>query len=220
MLKRSFLVVSLLALSVSSVSAQLTGPTGRANSWEITVQTRYAGEQTHNGTTNTSAQMEADLGWGIGAGYNLNERFNLGFLVTWRSANYTATVVSEVDPEDTMIYSNWLDADTLALTADWNVLSKRLTPYVNGALGWTLINTNIPANIYSGCWWDPWYGYVCASDVETYGADVFSYAIGVGARLEVSDNVFFRVGYEYDGLNHDGTDGINAFRLDLGFTAR
>jgi opacity protein-like surface antigen len=141
-------------------------------------------------------------------------------LATWRSANYTATVVSEADPEDTRIYSNWLEVSTLALTADWNVLSKRLTPYVNGALGWTLINTNIPADIYSGCWWDPWYGYVCASDVATYGSDVFSYGIGVGARLEVSDSVFFRVGYEYDGINHEGTDGINVFRLDLGLTMR
>ena len=79
--------------------------------------------------------MEADLGWGFEFGYNINERFNVGFLTTWRSATYLATSISAEDPGNTSSYSNWLQSTTMAISADWNILPRRFTPYVSGALG-------------------------------------------------------------------------------------
>jgi opacity protein-like surface antigen len=208
----------LLILSTTAVNAELKGPTSRGQNWDFTIQTRYAGEQYRAGEGGTSVNMEADLGWGFEFGYNLNESFNIGFLATWRSANYLATGVSGENSDNTQTYSNWLEATTMAITADWNILPRRITPYVSGALGWTLFDTNVPANVYSGCWYDPWLGYICSSSVATYGSDAFSYAVGVGLRLEVTETVFLRGGYEYDGMDLDGADGVNIFRLDIGFS--
>ena len=220
MIKRCLFMIALVAVSASAARAQMSGPTSRARLWDFSVQTRYVGEQTRDGAAGSGVSIESDLGWGLGFGYNVNERFDVGLFFSWRSANYTATVVPEINPEDTQTYSNWLDTSTLAVSADWNILPKRFTPYVSGALGWTLMNTNIPADVYAGCWYDPWYGYVCAGDVATYGVDVFSYSIGAGVRLEVSQAVFIRVGYDYNGIDLEGADGLNIFRVDAGITMR
>jgi opacity protein-like surface antigen len=221
MFNRCLLLFAFAVVSASTAHAQLGNPTSRARLWDFSVQTRYVGEQTHDGEGETSASVEADLGWGIGFGYNVNERFNVGLFFNWRSANYAATVVPEASlDEEGTTYSSWLDASTIALSADWNILPKRFTPYVSGAVGWSLIDTNIPADVYGGCWYDPWYGYVCAGDVSTYGTDAFSYSLGAGVRVELGEAAYVRIGYDYNGIDLEGTEGLDVFRLDLGFTMR
>lgn len=220
MVKRCMLFIALTAVFANTASAQLNNPTRRARLWDFTIQTRYAGDQTFEGTNLSEARIESDLGWGMGFGYNVNERVNVGFAFTWRSTPYTATVVADVDPREAQDYSSWLDASTVALGADFNLLPKRFTPYVSGGIGWTFIDSNIPADLYQGCWWHPWYGYMCGTAVSTYGTDEFSYSIGVGLRLELSEMFFVRVGYDYNGVNIDGADGLDIFRLDAGFTLR
>jgi hypothetical protein len=42
----------------------------------------------------------------------------------------------------------------------------------------------------------------------------------VGLRLEIVESAFLKIGYEYDGVSHEGTDGVNIFRFDLGFAMR
>jgi opacity protein-like surface antigen len=220
MVKRCLLFLVLMSLAAGAAIAQINGPTSRAECWDFSVQTRYVGGQDINGRERSHTAIEPDMGWGLGFGYNLDDRFNLGFLVNWRSTNYTSTVVSALDPSDTRQYSNWMETGTFAITGDWNVLPTRITPYVGGALGWSIIDTNIPGDIYAGCWYDPWLGYICATDVYTYGADVFSYSVGVGMRLELSEAFFVRVGYDYNGVDLDGSDGLHVFRVDAGITAR
>ncbi len=220
MARRIILMVSLLVLISTAGNAVENNPTLRGETWDFTIQTRYSGTQSHTGDGGSSSEIESDLGWGLGFGYNVNERFNIGFAMTWRNPNYTATVVADEAPDDPGVYSNWLDMGTIALTAEWNILPKKFTPYVNGAIGWTLVNTNIPADMYSGCYYDPWYGYVCGSSYSTYGSDAMSYSIGLGLRLEVNDAAFVRVGYEYDGVSHEGTEGVSIFRVDVGFALR
>lgn len=219
MARRIMLVLLVLLVSAGSALAE-NGPTNRDKTWDFTIQTRYSSSQNHTGEGGSSAELESDLGWGLGFAYNIQENFNIGFAMTWKNANYTATYVPEVAPDETGTYSNWMDMGTLALTANWNVLKKRFTPYVNGAIGWTLLDTNVPADLYSGCYYDPWWGYVCGTTASTYGIDAMSYSIGVGLRLEIAESAFLKIGYEYDGVDVDGMDGANIFRFDLGFALR
>ena len=156
-------------------------------------------------------------GWGFGFGYHAHENFTAGFLFSWRSVNYDAKVVRADNPEQIDRYSNFLDVGTVALTAEWNMLKKSITPYVNGAVGWTMLDTNVYAGSGgSYCWWDPWYGYICDTYANTYGTDAASYVVGAGLRWELSEVVFLRGGYEHGWIDVDKAVGFDMFRLDIG----
>ncbi len=212
---RLIVLVALVAASATAAHAQLTGPTQRAERWDYSLQTRYTGSHSYDGERGSKISFNDDLGWGFGFGYNMDDRFTVGGIISWRSVNYIATGIAEDEPDDSFDYSNWMDTGTLAAYGDWNILPKRVTPYISGALGSTFIDTNISAGYSSGCYWDPWWGYICGSYPTTYGVSTFSYSIGAGLRLEVADNVFFRAGYEYDGATEGNISGLNVLRIDI-----
>ena len=69
--------------------------------------------------------------------------------------------------------------------AIWHLMDGPLTPYVGAGLGWTWIDTNVPTGPpVTGCWWDPWWGYVCYTDYPTKTTDAFSYQAILGVRYE------------------------------------
>ncbi len=217
MIKRLF--VSLVMVAVLAPAAQagsMGDPTLRSQAWDFSIQTRYANAQDWSGDNGASVSIGSDLGWGLGFGYNASEKFGVGFLVTWRGTNYDATATTDSDSSFT--YSNWLDTSTIGLFANWYPMPKRFTPYVTGAIGWTWIDSNISAGYTGGCWYDPWLGYVCNSYPTTYGTDAFSYSVGAGVRTEVGESVLIMLGYEYDGVDVEGADGVNILRVDFGFT--
>lgn len=221
MFKRFLATLVVMVVAAPAVYAGGMGDLSRrAQMWDLSVQTRYTAAKDYDGPGGSSLSLEDDLGWGFGFGYHVNEKLNVGFLMSWRSIPYYATAVDANDPANLEQYSNWLDTGTFALTADWNILPKRLTPYLNGGIGWTMVNTNIAAGVSGGCYWDPWWGYICGSYVATYGTDAFSYGVGAGLRLEVSEAVFLRVGYEYNAIDIDSADSSDIFRVDAGFMVR
>ncbi len=216
-MKGRILAVAVIAMVVANV-AFAGRITDRTERWDLSVETRYTSSKDFSGDNNTSLQLEDDLGWGFGFGYNINEKFNLGFLMTWRSINYTAIYYDETDPSTELQYGGWLDVGTFALMGQWNILPKTFTPYVNGGIGWSLIDTNIVADYSTGCWYDPWFGYVCSGYTSTYGTDLASFVAGAGIRIEPNETVFIQVGYEKGWLDSDNVDGFDMFRVDLGFT--
>jgi opacity protein-like surface antigen len=152
----------LLAMAASAAQAEpLMRPSNRMGFWDFTIQTRYTTAHDFDGAGGSTLSVEDDLGWGFGVGYNINERLNIGGFVSWRTLDYTATIVNQDDPLDKQHYSGWLDTGNFAASAIFNLLPKAFTPYVQGTVGWALIDTNIPSGISTGCWWDPWWGYIC-----------------------------------------------------------
>ncbi len=207
-----------VAMVVANVASAEIRFTDRTERWDFSIETRYTDSAEFDGAYGTSLKLEDDLGWGFQFGYNLNERFNLGLLMSWRSISYTATYFDQTDPTTALSYGGWLDTGTFAAMGQFNLLPKTFTPYVNGGIGWTLIDTNIVADYYAGCWYDPWWGYICNGYTSTYGTDTASYLVGVGVRLEPSEAVFIQGGYERAWLDGASTDGFNMVRIVLGFT--
>lgn len=218
-MKAGILAVAAFALLMANVASAEIRPTDRTERWDLSIETRYAGSSDYSGKYNTGLELDDDLGWGFGFGYNMNERFSLGMLFSWRSVNYKATRENATDPNVvTDSYGGQLDTGTFAAMGQWNILPKSFTPYVNGGIGWTLIDTNIVADYQTGCWYDPWWGYVCSGYTSTYGTDCASFALGAGLRLEPSEAVFIQIGYEMDWLDLDSVDSFDIFRVDVGFT--
>jgi len=217
-MKRRLLILAcgLVTLASTAWGQGAIVDSNRWRHWDFSLQTRYIASKEWNGEKGSSLKLDDDLGWGFGFGYNANEHVNVGFLMSWRAVPYEAKVVNANDPTDYLRYSNWLDTGTLALTGEYNVLTKSLTPYVNGAVGWTMLDTNIAAGTDGFCWWDPWYGYICDSYVYTYGSDEASFSLGAGLRWELAGKAYVRAGYEYNWITVNETPGFNVVRFDVG----
>jgi opacity protein-like surface antigen len=100
------------------------------------------------------------------------------------------------------------------LTADvtYNFLPGRFSPFVTGGIGWSWVDTNIATEPpQTGCWWDPWWGYVCTSFQDTKTIDGFSYQVGVGARYDFSDALAVKGSYKMTWIDFDKADGTPDF---------
>lgn len=219
MFRSILILVSLVLILASPALAQRSSRyyPSREDKTEFSIQTRYTVAQTFNGEGGSEVKVEDDLGWGFAFGYNMSQHFSLGIGFTWRSLPYTATVVDQDDPDNKRDYGGNLSISTIALQGMWNVFKGKVTPYVTGSLGWTLIDTNIFAGVSSGCWWDPWWGPVCGSFPATYGKSSGTYAVGAGLRAELGETFFLRGGYEYTRDNAESVTGTSMLRLDGGW---
>jgi opacity protein-like surface antigen len=214
-------ILVVMTVAGTAHAGELLRPSDRTGFWDFTIQTRYSAAKDFEGAGGSKLSLEDDLGWGFGVGYNINERLNIGGFVSWRTIDYTATDVNKADPLDTASYSGWLDTGNFAASAIFNLLPKAFTPYVQGTVGWALVDTNIPSGFASGCWWDPWWGYICDGYATTYGQDGVAYSLGGGINLQLLDIMFIRVGYDRMWIDmDDAADSADLFRVDAGFLYR
>jgi opacity protein-like surface antigen len=168
--------------------------------------------------------MNDDVGWGFGFGYHVNDRFMVGFESTWIEAHYDATIAIDLDgdgtPGPSANLGGRLDAGSFLSVGPFNVLPEgRFTPFVQGKLGWTYTDSNIPAGPAEGvCWWDPWWGYVCDAWQPTFSSWSFSYGGGVGLRAQVGPQFFIEGSYNLLWIDLDqGNPSFDGFRLNFGW---
>ena len=220
---KRLVAIVVMMMSIASVvhAGELLRESNRTGFWDFTIQTRYTAAHDFDGAGGSKLSVEDDLGWGFGVGYNLNERLNIGGFVTWRTLDYTATIINQDDPSDIKHYSGWLDTGNFAASAIFNLLPKAFTPYVQGTVGWALVDTNIPSGISGGCYWDPWWGYICGNYATTFGEDGVAYSLGGGLSLQPLDIMFLRVGYDRMWIDMDGAaKTADMIRVDAGFLYR
>ncbi len=217
MVSRIVLLLTLTLVIAAPASAlDWRAPSSRGHTFEISLQTRYTGSRDATFEHGSSISMEDDLGWGFGLTYNFGRRFSFGTTMSWRSAYYQATFVDATDPTNTETIASQMDMSNIALTGNWNIMQGGLTPYVTGSIGWMIINSNIPAGTASGCWWYPYWGYVCGSVPLTYGADSATGIVGAGLRYEPNKTIFLRAGYEYGWASEDVVRTAHVVRFEIG----
>ena len=211
------LLLACLALLLA-VPASAQEKSRRGGQWEISLDGRYTGPRDVTASGGSKVEIEDDLGWGFGFDFHINRNFSLGAGFTWRSANYLATIVDANDPSVTQQIPSVFDMSTFGVRGSWNVLDGPLTPYVNGSYGWLLIDSNIYAGSTVGCWWYPWYGYVCGPISTTYGASTWSATIGAGVRWEPSrsSGFFMKGGYEFAGTGESLFESAHIFSVAIG----
>jgi hypothetical protein len=98
----------------------------------------------------------------------------------------------------------------------FNVLENTVTPFVRGSLGFTWVDTNIPAGP-GFCWWDPWWGYIC--DQPTVEDTSFSYGAAAGVRADINERFFIEGSYQILWLDLDrgDTPSLDGWRLNIGW---
>jgi outer membrane protein W len=192
----------------------------REGRWDLYIPINYISSTSLEGPNGSSVDINGDLGFGLGFGYYLTDNFQLGGLFTYASSNYSAKVVLE----DYSIkkYSNRLDSSTIAMTGTYYFLKGNFTPFVNGSVGYTFVDTNITTGPPSGsCWWDPWWGWVCSSSVPTKTESEFNYGAGVGMRFDLNQHFGFKFSYNKSWFDIGSLSGTPDFDVwQLGFLIR
>jgi hypothetical protein len=212
----------LFILPLGEALAYDPGP--REGKWDFTVQMRYMNGQTIDGKNGSSADVNDTLGWGFGFGYNFTNNLALAMDISWANANYNAKYTAGTPPPTGGTGSMYgtLYASTIALNMTYYFNKGAVAPFVIGGIGSTFIDSNIPNGAPStGCWYDPWYGYICNTYQSTYSSTNFSYNAGLGLRWDVAPGFFLR-GILADQWvdTSQGTLTIPTFRLDIGFSFR
>ena len=112
-----------------------------------------------------------------------------------------------------------LDTMSLMFDAAYTFLTGPLTPYVVGGVGWAWVDTNIasaPPEV--GCWWHPWWGYICTSWQDTRTVDGLAYEVGIGMRYNFSNSLAADGAYRMrwmDFENATGTPSFDTLQLNL-----
>jgi opacity protein-like surface antigen len=209
--------ISFRAMSVAVLGlALLAGATvadaqSREDRWEFTLGAIYQLGADLDFEGGSTVATDDDFGFLLTTGYNFSDKLETSFGFQYGSIGYDANVIQD-DGDITGIsgsYDNW----ALSANVILNLMDGPLTPYIGGGLGWTWIDTNVPNGLpTTGCWWDPWYGYICYTDYPTKSTDAMSYQATLGLRYEFpNDMTFMRFGYTSQWLDLDNSNGTPRF---------
>jgi opacity protein-like surface antigen len=110
---------------------------------------------------------------------------------------------------------------SLMFDATYNILARPVTPFIAGGLGWSWVDTNIatgPPTV--GCWWYPWYGYVCTGYPNSKTLSGLAYELGAGVRWDFNRSFDARASYNMKWIDFGNTKGkpdFDGFQLLFGW---
>lgn len=210
------------AIYSNSAAAQFySSGEGRAQTWEVWAEARVIFAKDISFEHGSSISTSDDAGFGLGFGYNIDEHWLASFEFQYNEMSYKASIASaDTPPKSTANLTGTAQISHLGGSLTYNLLAQPLTPYVLGTLGWSYVDSNIPTGPpQTGCWWDPWFGYICSTWQSTATNTSFTYGLGAGVRWDVGHSFFLRFGYEYDWIHlpsANGTPGFSVLRLQFG----
>lgn len=219
----TLLRIAAIGMGVASMSFAQSSNLGlspeRAGSWDIFIPLIYTAETDVEGEGGSKATVNDHLGLGLAAGYNFNNHLQLGGSFNWNNRSYDATYVQE--DGGTGRYNNDLETSTLALNGVYYILPGNITPFVSASVGYTFIDTNIqdgPTQVT--CYYDPWWGYICDDYTPTRTESDFSYAAGLGLRVDFNEAFVMQFSYNKAWFNFDHASDnpeVDTYRIDFGF---
>ncbi len=192
----------------------------RAGTWEAYGGLRWNFGETVDFDGGSTIETDDEASLGFGFGYNFSEHLLVGGDMSFGTVDYDGRLQSADDPDVSQGISGEFDVFSIAANATWHFMEGPLTPFVSAMLGYTSVDTNIAEGPpQTGCWWDPWYGYICTSFVDTKTEDAFTYGLAVGGRWDFARGWFARLSYEERWLDigeASGTPSFGGLRLDIG----
>jgi len=211
----SALLAVLAALAVPT--AATAADANRAQHWEATLQSRFTASETVDFDNGAKADFDSSTGFGFGFAYNFDNKKSLGVDITWNNLNYTGTVAGSGGTQT--VYGTAYTSGIL-LNGTYHFLEGPLTPYVNGLIGFNYTDSGIPAGTTTGCWWYPYYGYVCGPITYTKTSTDFVYGVGAGLRWDITPGFFLKAGVQQQWVDMGSASGTPSFvlgRFDIGF---
>jgi len=201
-----------LILSLSTILSA----SSREGKMEFFFTPIYVNSNTVNFDGGSQLDLNSRSGFGFGFGYNIDEHIELSMLFNSSSSSYKATVVRDDGSKKNYVSNMYTTSANFAAT--YNFIDGPLTPYITGTFGYTYIDSGIASGISSGCYWDPWLGYICGPVVSTYNSNELNYGASVGLRYDVNKKIYFKlgVGKSWLDLSNASSNDFTVYDLTLG----
>jgi hypothetical protein len=219
LIKKTIVAILLFTL------APLAWSNERTANWDMSLGVLYQGSESAGGGAppglqSSSLEIDDDWGFAFNFGYNFTSHWALSFDMSFLTPSYKATVVPDDPAVSPETVSHSMDMFSGVVRGTYNILSGPITPFVDLSAGFTYIDSNVvdrPPT--TGCWWDPWWGYVCSSFVSTYSDTRFNYGGGLGVRWDLGE-LFLRATYSVVKIDFSNSDDptFGVGRLDVGWT--
>ena len=214
---RLLFVVILLAALPGFASAQGS----RAGAWEWSFAAIYQDSASSGADGGSNLRLDNELGLGFGFGYNFTDKLYLGGDFEWLRPDFTATLINENDPNDRRQINHTMSQFNGRIKGTLTFLSGPLSPYVEAGLGWSYFDSNVADGPpITGCWWHPWWGYICENYYSTFSSTEFSYGGALGLRYIMRGGMTPKLSvnqYWLDVGNAGGDPELNAARLEIGW---
>ena len=196
------------------------GANERADTWDFSIEVVYQGSESLSGEGGSSLKIDDDWGFGFNFGYNFTNHWALGFEMNFLDPRYHATAVSE-DTGELKTFSHTSSMFNGLVKGTYNILKGPVTPFIDLSVGFTYIDSNVADRPpTTGCWWHPYWGYICNTYWSTYDETIFNYGGGLGVRWDVTRDIFLRA--SYNAMNA-GTSNLSdptfySGRLEIGWS--
>jgi opacity protein-like surface antigen len=202
--------------------AAAQGSGDREGKWEARLALLFQQSADADFDGGTTASIDSDTGFRIGVGHHLTDQIEFGFNFDLAQADYDADIVGDVNGVPFVApVRGELDYTNASFDATFNFMTGQFSPFIVGAIGWSWVDTNIATEPpQTGCWWDPWWGYVCTTFQDTKTIDGFTYEVGLGARYDFNESFSLSGSYRktwHDWDNADGAVDIDTAILSFGW---
>ena len=208
--------VSLLA-SHGAIAQMMSGAGGGAGDWEFRIGPVFTESKNINFDGGSTAHLKSNTGFKLGTGYYVTDQLIIGGNFGYGRSDFNGTVQGTngaIALEDGRV-----DLSTLMFDATYTLLQGPIKPFGVVGLGWNWASTNIASGPpQTGCWWDPWWGYICSGYQPTHGSSSFAYQIGGGVQVNFSRAFAINADYKYtviDLHNASSKPGIGSIELML-----
>jgi opacity protein-like surface antigen len=186
--------------------------------WEFRIGPVFVDSKTVDYQGGSSVKLDSNTGGRIGIAYYMTPQFSLGGDFAYGNSSFNATVVGNSapgqPPSTTRIENGHADFSTFNFTGTYHLLDGPIRPFGVAGIGWNWVSTNIATGPpVTGCWWDPWFGYICTPYQPTHGASSFTYQLGVGVQFNFNRQFGVDVDYKETWIelhNASGTPGFGS----------
>ena len=213
------LAIAILFIALPCISS---AQGSRANSWDVSVSAIFQDSKSIGGDGGSFLKVDSDVGFGINFAYFLNSKMSLGVDFEFLQPDYKATLVDGIGDLDDILIDHKMSQFNGRFKGTYNLMEGPFTPFFEAGIGWSYFDSNVRNGPpQTGCWWHPWFGYICENYYSTFDDTLFSYGVGVGLRYEFVGGTFLKGSYNYwemDGMGQAKDSSIEAARLEWGWS--
>jgi opacity protein-like surface antigen len=146
---------------------------------------------------------------GLGFGYHFYPSLAGRFEVAFGN-----TVLHGRGPAQGTSRQVWMNSGMFNL--DWNMLDRRITPYLTGGIGWQYVEAQLSNTPVPTVYWDPWWGYTGTTSYPVYSETDLVLSLGLGVRWDVTDHFFLRLSADASRINYVNISGYTTL-IKYGF---